>query len=110
MSARLLDGTAVAAAIREAVRPGVEAVRARAGRAPGLGIVLVGEDPASEIYVRNKVRAGAETGLWVDLRRLPSTASIDDLLRLVEALNRSDVHDGILVQSPLPAGMGRGAA
>ena len=110
MSARLLDGNAVAAAIREAVRPDVDAVRALAGRPPALGIVLVGDDPASEIYVRNKVRAGAETGLRVDLERLPAAASLDDLLGLVERLNRSDVHDGILVQSPLPAGMGRGAA
>ena len=110
MSARFLDGNAVAAQIREAVRPQVERVRARAGRPPGLGIVLVGDDPASEIYVRNKVRAGGETGLWVDLQRLPATASIDELLSLVATLNRSDLHDGILVQSPLPAAMGRGAA
>ena len=110
MSARLLDGNAVAAAIREDVRPAVDAFRAAAGRPPGLGIVLVGEDPASEIYVRNKVRAGGETGLWVDLQRLPASASIDDLLALVDRLNRSPSHDGILVQSPLPAGMGRGAA
>lgn len=110
MTARLLDGNAVAAAIREAVRPDVEAVRARAGRPPGLGIVLVGDDPASEIYVRHKGRAGAETGLWVDLQRLPASASLEDLLALVERLNRSDVHDGILVQSPLPSAMGRGAA
>lgn len=109
MSARLLDGNAVAAAIREAVRPDVDAIRARAGRPPGLGIVLVGEDPASEIYVRNKVKAGAETGLWVDLQRLPASASLDDLLQLVGRLNGSDAHDGILVQSPLPPGMGRGA-
>src|SRR5687768_12988638 len=110
MSARLLDGNAVAAAIREEVRPAVDAFRARAGRPPGLGIVLVGEDPASEIYVRNKVRAGGETGLWVDVQRLPASASLDDLLALVDRLNRSPSHDGILVQSPLPAGMGRGAA
>jgi methylenetetrahydrofolate dehydrogenase (NADP+)/methenyltetrahydrofolate cyclohydrolase len=110
VTARLLDGNAVAAEIREAVRPDVELVRARAGRPPGLGIVLVGDHPASEIYVRNKVRAGAETGLWVDLQRLPATASLDDLLVLVDRLNRSEVHDGILVQSPLPAEMGRGAA
>jgi methylenetetrahydrofolate dehydrogenase (NADP+)/methenyltetrahydrofolate cyclohydrolase len=110
MSARLLDGNAVAAAIREEVRPAVDAFRAAAGRPPGLGIVLVGEDPASEIYVRNKVRAGGETGLWVDLQRLPATASLGDLLALVERLNGSPSHDGILVQSPLPAGMGRGAA
>ena len=63
MTARLLDGNAVAAAIREELRPEVEAFRARAGRPPGLGVVLVGDDPASHIYVRNKVKAGGETGL-----------------------------------------------
>lgn len=110
MSARLLDGNAVAAAIRESVRPDIDAFRIRAGRPPGLGIVLVGEDPASEIYVRNKVRAGAENGVWVDLLRLPASASLDEVLHLVNRLNRSHVHDGILVQSPLPSAMGRGAS
>jgi methylenetetrahydrofolate dehydrogenase (NADP+)/methenyltetrahydrofolate cyclohydrolase len=110
VSARLLDGRAVAAAIRESVLPDVHAFTARSGRPPGLGIVLVGEDPSSEIYVRNKVRAGSESGLRVDLQRLPADATIDQLLALVARLNASDVHDGILVQSPLPAGMGKGAA
>ena len=109
MSARLLDGKAIAAAIRESVLPDVRAFTARAGRPPGLGIVLVGEDPASEVYVRNKVRAGTESGLWVDLQRLPATARLDDLLAVVERLNASGTHDGILVQSPLPAAMGKGA-
>jgi methylenetetrahydrofolate dehydrogenase (NADP+)/methenyltetrahydrofolate cyclohydrolase len=107
MSARLLDGQAVAAAIRESVRPDVAAFTARAGRPPGLGIVLVGEDPASEIYVRNKVRAGTESGLWVDVQRLPSSATLEDVLTVVRRLNASDVHDGILVQSPLPATIGK---
>ena len=110
MSARLLDGPSVASAIRESVLPDVTAFTAEAGRPPGLGIVLVGEDPSSEIYVRNKVKAGAETGLWVDLQRLPSTASLDELLALVARLNASDLHDGILVQAPLPAAMGKHAA
>ena len=110
MSARLLDGNAVAAAIRESVRPDVQAFTTRAGRPPGLGIVLVGEDPASEIYVRNKVRAGSESGLRVDLERLPVAASLDELLATVDRLNRSDDHDGILVQAPLPAAMGKGAS
>ena len=110
MSARLLDGRAIAAAIRESVLPDVHAFTARAGRPPGLAIVLVGESPASEIYVRNKVRAGTESGLRVDLNRLPATASLGELLSLVERLNASDVHDGILVQSPLPDAMGKGAA
>jgi methylenetetrahydrofolate dehydrogenase (NADP+)/methenyltetrahydrofolate cyclohydrolase len=110
MSARLLDGNAVAAAIRESVRPDVQAFTTETGRPPGLGIVLVGDDPASEIYVRNKVRAGSDSGLFVDLQRLPASASLDRLLSTVERLNDSDVHDGILVQAPLPAAMGKGAA
>ena len=110
MSARLLDGPAVAAAIREAVLPDVRAFTASADRPPGLGIVLVGDDPSSEIYVRNKVKAGAESGLWVDLQRLPATASLDELLALVARLNASEVHDGILVQAPLPTAMGKEAA
>ena len=110
MSALLLDGSAIAAAIRAEVRPEVEAFAARSGRQPGLGIVLVGDDPASEIYVRNKIRAGTESGLRVDLERLPAGAALDDLLRTVERLNGSSGHDGILVQAPLPAVMGKGAA
>src|SRR5262245_35464679 len=110
MTARLLDGRAIASAIRESVLPDVHAFTARTGRPPGLGIVLVGEDPSSEIYVRNKVRAGTESGLRVDLQRLPADASLDELLSVVARLNASDSHDGILVQSPLPAAMGKGAA
>jgi len=110
MSARILNGTLIASEIRQSVAPGVEAFTARTGRPPCLGIVLVGNDPASEIYVRNKVKAGTESGLLVDLQRLPDTASRDDLLTLVARLNSSDAHDGILVQAPLPAAMGRGAA
>jgi methylenetetrahydrofolate dehydrogenase (NADP+)/methenyltetrahydrofolate cyclohydrolase len=110
MTAHLLDGTAIAASIRAGVAPDVAAFAARAGRPPGLGIVLVGEDPASEIYVRNKVRAGTESGLRVDLERLPATASLDDLLAVVQRLNASAVHDGILVQAPLPSSMGKAAS
>jgi len=110
VTARLLDGNAVAAAIRESVRPDVDAFRMKAGRPPGLGIVLVGENPASEIYVRSKVRIGGDTGLWVDLQRLPATATLDEVLQVVDRLNRSQLHDGILVQSPLPEAMGRQAS
>ena len=110
MAARVIDGHAVAAGIRDQVLPDVHTFTARAGRPPGLGIVLVGEDPGSEIYVRNKVRAGSNSGLWVDLQRLPAAASLDDLLAVVQRLNGSDRHDGILVQSPLPGSMGKGAA
>jgi methylenetetrahydrofolate dehydrogenase (NADP+)/methenyltetrahydrofolate cyclohydrolase len=110
MAALLLDGSAIAAAIREAVRPEVDAFAARSGRPPGLGIILVGDDPASEIYVRNKIRAGTDSGLRVDLDRLAASATLDELLHRVDRLNRSDAHDGILVQAPLPSAMGKGAA
>jgi methylenetetrahydrofolate dehydrogenase (NADP+)/methenyltetrahydrofolate cyclohydrolase len=110
VSARLLDGRAIAAEIRASALPDVHAFTEATGRPPGLGIVLVGDDPSSDIYVRNKVRAGSESGLWVDLQRLPATATLDELLTLVRRLNESPTHDGILVQSPLPAAMGRGAA
>ena len=106
MPARVLDGAAVAQAIRDEVRPAVAAFTARAGRPPGLGIVLVGDDPASEIYVRGKLKTAGETGLRADLQRLPAAARLEDLLAIVEQLNQSEVHDGILVQSPLPAAMG----
>ncbi len=110
MAGRIIDGTAIAAAIRAALRPEVEAFTTRAGRPPGLGIVLVGDNPASQIYVSGKQKAGTEAGLWVDLHRLPGTASLQDVLALVERLNRSDRHDGILVQDPLPDAMGPEAA
>ena len=109
MPARLLDGTAVANQIRAELKPAVEAFTARAGRPPGLGIVLVGEDPASEIYVRNKLRSAGDAGVRADLDRLPHDASLSQLLDVVDRLNRSDAHDGILVQSPLPEAMGAGA-
>jgi len=110
MTARLLDGNALAAQIRADIQPGVAAFTARHGRPPGLGIVLVGDNPASEIYVRNKLRAASEVGMRADLERLPATASIDDVLAVVGRLNASAVHDGLLVQDPLPDAMGHGAA
>ena len=109
MSARVLDGQALARAIQEEIRPEVAAFTSQHGRPPGLGIVLVGENPASEVYVRNKLKAGSEIGFRTDLERLPFTATIADTLAIVDRLNRSAVHDGILVQSPLPKAMGADA-
>jgi methylenetetrahydrofolate dehydrogenase (NADP+) / methenyltetrahydrofolate cyclohydrolase len=105
----MLDGQALARAIQEEIRPEVTAFTARHGRPPGLGIVLVGDNTASEVYVRNKLKAGAGIGFRADLERLPASATISDTIALVERLNRSDAHDGILVQSPLPKAMGAGA-
>jgi methylenetetrahydrofolate dehydrogenase (NADP+)/methenyltetrahydrofolate cyclohydrolase len=106
MTARLLDGTAVASQIREELRPRVAAFTARGGRPPGLGIVLVGDDPASHVYVRNKIRSGMDVGFAVDLQHLPAAATLADVLAVVRRLNRSATHDGILVQSPLPPAIG----
>src|SRR6185295_9451905 len=106
MSARRLDGAAAAAAIRAELAPDVAAFRERAGRPPSLAIVLVGDDPASHLYVRNKERAGAETGLTVDVRRMPSDARMEELLTVVASLNADRTCDGILVQAPLPKAMG----
>src|SRR6187401_720588 len=109
MSARLIDGTAIGAEIRASAAPAVQAFTLRAGRPPGLGIVLVGDNPASDVYVRNKLKAGAEIGFRADLERLPASATLSETIALIERLNRSDIHDGILVQSPLPKAMGAGA-
>jgi methylenetetrahydrofolate dehydrogenase (NADP+) / methenyltetrahydrofolate cyclohydrolase len=106
MTARRLDGVAIAAAIRAEVAPAVAAFALARGRRPGLDIVLVGDDPASQIYVRNKERAGAEAGLAVNIHRLDVSTSLDRLLAVVTDLNRTDRCDGILVQSPLPSEMG----
>jgi methylenetetrahydrofolate dehydrogenase (NADP+)/methenyltetrahydrofolate cyclohydrolase len=96
--------------MQEEIRPEVAAFAVEHGRPPGLGIVLVGEDPASEVYVRNKLKAGANIGFRADLERLPASATLADTLALVDRLNRSAAHDGILVQSPLPKAMGADAA
>lgn len=106
MTARLLDGQALARQIQRELVPPVADFTRRHGRPPGLAIVLVGQNPASEVYVRNKMKAGGEAGLRADLERLPETASLADVLALVDRLNGSDAHDAILVQSPLPKALG----
>ena len=110
MPARRLDGTAVAAQIRSELRQEIAEVTTSLGRPPALSILLVGDDPASHVYVRNKEKAGAEAGLSVTVHRMSATSSLDDVLSLVAALNRDDRCDGVLVQSPLPAAMGKGAS
>ena len=106
MTARRLDGTVVAAAIREELASEVARFAAEAGRRPSLSIVLVGDDPASEVYVRNKERAGTETGVAVAVHRLPAATPRAELLALVASLNDDRNVDGILVQSPLPSALG----
>jgi methylenetetrahydrofolate dehydrogenase (NADP+)/methenyltetrahydrofolate cyclohydrolase len=109
MTARMLDGQALAGRIRDELTPQVAEFTSRHGRRPGLAIVLAGHDAASEVYVGHKLKAGAVAGFRVDLERLPETATIEDMLGLVERLNRNPAYDGVLVQSPLPRGMGRDA-
>src|SRR5688572_7546896 len=109
MAARRLDGVAWAARIREDVAPRIRAFAERRGRPPGLGVVLAGPSPASEVYVRNKIKTVSEAGCRAELFRLDHTATLNEALALVRALNADDAIDGILVQSPLPAGMGKDA-
>ena len=106
MPARTIDGTAMAAAIREELRPRIEGFRASRGRPPGLGIVLAGDDPGSEIYVRNKLRSAGDLGMRADLERLPATTTLGEIVAAVRRLNASEAHDAILVQSPLPEQLG----
>jgi methylenetetrahydrofolate dehydrogenase (NADP+) / methenyltetrahydrofolate cyclohydrolase len=102
VAARTIDGKAVAVAVRERVRGEVESYEAEAGRVPTLATVLVGEDPASQIYIRNKRRACAEVGMGSVHHGLAATTSEAELLALVAALGRDDDVDGILVQLPVP--------
>jgi len=102
MTAKRIDGRAAAAAIRQRVAEHVPAFEQQTGRAPGLATVLVGEDPASAVYVRSKNRATAETGMVSFAHNLPDTITEDELLQLVLDLNADERVDGILVQLPLP--------
>jgi len=103
MTARRIDGKAAAQTIRDGVAALVPAFEQRAGRAPGLATVLVGEDPASAVYVRSKNRATAEAGMVSFAHNLPDTTSENELLQLVIDLNADERVDGILVQLPLPS-------
>ncbi len=101
MTARIIDGKAVAAALREEVRVRAATLPYR----PGLTVVLVGEDPASSVYVRSKDKAARDAGLTARTIRLPATTPQEELMRVVHELNTDDSVDGILVQLPLPAGL-----
>jgi methylenetetrahydrofolate dehydrogenase (NADP+)/methenyltetrahydrofolate cyclohydrolase len=102
MSAIILDGTKIAAQIRAEVGEEVKKMTAP-GLRPGLAVVLVGHNPASEVYVRGKVKACEEVGILSEKLTPPETATTEELLALVDGLNRRDDIDGILVQLPLPA-------
>jgi methylenetetrahydrofolate dehydrogenase (NADP+)/methenyltetrahydrofolate cyclohydrolase len=100
--AKIIDGKAIARELRLSVKKHVEALARDHGITPGLAVVLVGDDPASAIYVRNKEKAAAEAGLHGSTHRLPASATQDEVVDLVQRLNADDSVHGILVQMPLP--------
>jgi methylenetetrahydrofolate dehydrogenase (NADP+) / methenyltetrahydrofolate cyclohydrolase len=99
--AQILDGKWVRDEIQKEWKPRVDALTA-SRRAPGLAVVLVGSNPASEIYVRNKVKACAEMGIYSEKHTPPDSITTEELLALIDSLNRREEIDGILVQMPLP--------
>src|SRR2546430_15093166 len=102
MPAQKIDGQALAKAMRAEIADGVARHVSAGGRPPGLAAVLVGDNPASEVYVRNKRKACEDAGMASWLHRLPAAATQQQLLDLVEQLNRDAAVSGILVQLPLP--------
>lgn len=109
MTATILDGKAVAQQIRDELTTRVANVQKKLGRPPALAIALVGDDPASEVYVRNKLKTAEEAGMGVQFQRLPGSSSLADVLALVDRFNKDTKIDGILVQSPLPKALGADA-
>ncbi len=101
MAANILDGNKIAAEIKAEVASEVKSMTA-AGTRPGLAVILVGHNPASEIYVRGKVKSCQDVGIYSEQLTPPETISTPELLELVLQLNRRDEIDGILVQLPLP--------
>jgi methylenetetrahydrofolate dehydrogenase (NADP+) / methenyltetrahydrofolate cyclohydrolase len=106
MSARILDGTAVAGQIRSELSSRAAAFTRRAGRQPGLSIVLVGDKPDSQIYVNSKLKSAGDEGMKAALSHLPASTSLDEILSLIDKLNADPATDGILVQAPLPDSLG----
>jgi len=102
MAATILDGNKIASEIRAEVASEVKTLTA-AGMRPGLAVILVGHNPASEVYVRGKVKSSAEVGIYSEQHTPPETVSTEELLELIAELNGRDEIDGILVQLPLPA-------
>ena len=98
----MIDGKTISADLRGKVTDAVHRLRRDRGVVPGLAVVLVGDNPASEVYVRNKAKAVAESGMHAFDRKLPATTSEADLLALIAALNADEAVNGILVQLPLP--------
>jgi methylenetetrahydrofolate dehydrogenase (NADP+)/methenyltetrahydrofolate cyclohydrolase len=109
VTARILDGKAVAQQIRDELTARIARVKERLGRPPALAIVLVGDDPASQVYVRSKLKTAESEGMAVKLEQLPASTSLADALAAVRTFNEDPSFDGILVQSPLPKAMGANA-
>ncbi len=103
MSARIIDGKGIAQALRAEIKQRVAARLAQGKRTPGLAVIMVGDNPASQVYVRNKRRACAETGIREFSHDLPGDTSQATLLQLIDSLNANPEVDGILIQLPLPA-------
>ncbi|MBR5539484.1 MAG: bifunctional methylenetetrahydrofolate dehydrogenase/methenyltetrahydrofolate cyclohydrolase FolD [Clostridia bacterium] len=97
-----IDGKVVAAAVRERIKNDVAEFVSKTGKNPGLAVVIVGNDPASEVYVRNKHKACGEVGIYSEVHTLPENTTEEELLSLVEKLNNDENINGILVQLPLP--------
>lgn len=102
MSAQIIDGKQIASQVKQQVKLGIQARLAQHKRAPGLAVILIGADPASQVYVSHKRRACEEVGIESTAYDLPATTSQDDLLALIDTLNNTPEIDGILVQLPLP--------
>ena len=110
MVATILDGASIAAEVRAEVAADVRELQARHGLTPGLAVVLTGDDPASAVYVRNKGRACQEAGMASETFILPGETTQQELLALIDRLNRDDSYHGILVQLPLPSHIDEEAA
>lgn len=102
MTASIIDGKAVSKLLRKEITEGVEMIKAEKGITPGLAVVLVGDDPASQTYVRNKEKSCIKVGMHSEVHRLPAETSEEELLKLVDQLNKDPKLHGILVQLPLP--------
>jgi methylenetetrahydrofolate dehydrogenase (NADP+)/methenyltetrahydrofolate cyclohydrolase len=103
MSAKLISGPEVAAAIREGIATELAVLKEKTGKVPGLAVILVGEDAASKAYVANKEKTSAKLGFYSSVQRVPVETTQEELLKMIDDLNNDDDVQGILVQLPLPA-------
>ncbi len=105
MAGARIDGKAIAAELRQQVAADVKTLKDAHGIQPGLAVVLVGEDPASQVYVNSKIKQTEEAGMWSLHYHLPATASQQEVEDLIISLNGDDAVDGIMLQLPLPYGL-----